>query len=53
MNLKLEELLFLAEHIDMGLYGEVRNEDLLVYLEEEVSELRQRNMPKGIYQKFN
>lgn len=53
MNLKFEELLFLAENLDVGLYGDVGNDDLFKYLEDEIDELKQKNLPKGIYQKFN
>ena len=53
MNLKFEELLFLAEHLDIDLYGDVGNDNLFKYLEDEIEELKQKNLSKGIYQKFN
>lgn len=53
MNLNFEELVVIAENLDADLYGNVGNENLFVYLEEEINELKQKDVPSGIYQKFN
>lgn len=53
MNLKFEDLRVIAEQVDKDLFGEVRNENLLLYLEEEVNELKQENMAPGKDQRFN
>lgn len=53
MKNTFEELLFLAKNIDASLYGNIRKEDLFKYLQDEIEELKQINMPDGIYQRFN
>jgi NTP pyrophosphatase (non-canonical NTP hydrolase) len=53
MNLKFEDLELLAKSLDAELYGDIGNESLFVYLEEELAELKQRNYPNSIEEKLN
>ncbi len=53
MNIKFEELELLAKSLDAELYGDVGNEALFRYLEEEIDELGQQNYPETTKEKLN
>jgi NTP pyrophosphatase (non-canonical NTP hydrolase) len=53
MNIKFEELELLAKSLDADLYGNIGNEALFKYLEEELEELKQQNNVNSVDEKLN
>jgi len=53
MSIKFEELELLAKSLDVDLYGDIGNEALFKYLEEELEELKERNCVNDEEEKLN